>query len=161
MLATLWAIRRYRPETPLPWILFALGNLSFVIGDIIIDVRPDLSSPSVSDAFYLAGYPLVAAGLILLFVHAGGHHRRAAVAEAGIATFAFALFQWTFVMHPALTGSGTYGSRARRRDLSRPATSCCSRASPASSSRPPGASRRSGSSSARSRRSSSVTRSTG
>ena len=44
-------------------------------------------------------------------MHAGGHHRRAAVAEAGIATFAFALIQWTFVMHPALTGSGTYGSR--------------------------------------------------
>ena len=111
VLAILWAVRRYRPETPLPWILFALGNLSFVVGDVIIDVWPNLSSPSVSDAFYLAGYPLVAAGLILLFVHAGGHHRVAAVAEAGIATFAFALIQWTFVMHPALTGSGTYASR--------------------------------------------------
>jgi diguanylate cyclase len=111
VLATLWAVRHYRPETPLPWILFALGNLCFVVGDIITDVWPNLSSPSASDAFYLAGYPLVAAGLILLFVHAGGHHRRAAVAEAAIATFAFALIQWTFVMHPALTGNGSYASR--------------------------------------------------
>jgi signal transduction histidine kinase len=112
VLAILWAIRHYRPETPLPWFLFALGNLSFVIGDIIFDVNPNISSPSVADGFYLAGYPLIAAGLILLFVHAGGHHRRAAVAEAGIATFAFALIQWTFVMHPALMGSGSYASRA-------------------------------------------------
>ena len=111
VLAIFWAIRHYRPDTPLPWILFALGNLSFVIGDIIIDADPNLSSPSVADAFYLLGYPLIAAGLILLFVHAGGHHRFAAIAEAGIATFAFALFQWVFVMHPALTGTGTYGSR--------------------------------------------------
>ena len=111
VLAMLWAVRRYRPETPLPWILFALGNLSFVIGDVIFDLEPDISSPSVADAFYLAGYPLIAAGLILLFVHAGGHHRVAAVAEAGIATFAFALIQWTFVMHPALMGSGSYASR--------------------------------------------------
>ena len=111
VLATLWAVNRYKPRTPLPWILFALGNLSFVIGDMIIDADPDLTSPSVSDAFYLLGYPLVAAGLILLFVHAGGHHRFAAVAEAGIATFAFALFQWVFVMHPALMGSGSYSAR--------------------------------------------------
>jgi signal transduction histidine kinase len=111
VLAMLWAVGRYRPATPLPWILFALGNLSFVIGDVIFDVEPNISSPSVADAFYLAGYPLIAAGLILLFIHAGGHHRRAAVAEAGIATFAFALIQWTFVMHPALTGSGSYASR--------------------------------------------------
>jgi signal transduction histidine kinase len=111
VLATFWAIRRYRPRTPLPWILLALGNLSFAVGDLISDVWPNLSSPSVADAFYLAGYPLVAAGLILLVVHAGGHHRFAAVAEAGIATFAFALFQWVFVMHPALMGSGTYASR--------------------------------------------------
>ena len=111
VLATFWGVNRYRPETPLPWILFALGNLSFVVGDVIIDADPTLTAPSVSDAFYLLGYPLVAAGLILLFVHAGGHHRFAAVAEAGIATFAFALFQWVFVMHPALMGSGSYGAR--------------------------------------------------
>ena len=111
VLAMLWAVGRYRPPTPLPWILFALGNLSFVIGDVIFDAEPNISSPSVADAFYLAGYPLIAAGLILLFIHAGGHHRVAAVAEAGIATFAFALIQWTFVMHPALTGSGSYASR--------------------------------------------------
>jgi signal transduction histidine kinase len=112
VLATLWAVRTYRPATPLPWILFALGNLSFVVADIIFDANPNLPSPSVADAFYLAGYPLIATGLILLFVHAGGHHRFAAVAEAGIATFAFALLQWVFIMHPALNGSGSTGTRA-------------------------------------------------
>jgi signal transduction histidine kinase len=112
VLATLWAVYRYRPRTPWPWILFALGNLAFVVGDIITDIDPDLASPSIADAAYLAGYPLIAAGLILLFVHAGGHHRFAAVAEAGIATFAFALIQWVFVMQPMLDGSGSAASRA-------------------------------------------------
>ena len=112
MLATIWAVYRYRPRTPWPWILFALGNLAFVVGDIITDIEPNLASPSIADAAYLAGYPLIAAGLILLFVHAGGHHRFAAVAEAGIATFAFALIQWVFVMQPMLDGSGSVASRA-------------------------------------------------
>jgi len=111
VVATFWAVIRYRPATPWPWILFALGNLAFVVGDVITDADPSLTSPSVSDAFYLAGYPLVAAGLILLFVHAGGHHRFAAVAEAGIATFAFALIQWVFVMQPMLTGDGSTSAR--------------------------------------------------
>ena len=110
-LVTFWAVIRYRPRTPWPWILFALGNLAFVAGDIITDAEPNLSSPSIADWAYLAGYPLVAAGLILLFVHAGGHHRFAAVAEAGIATFAFALIQWVFVMQPMLSGGGSTAAR--------------------------------------------------
>ena len=112
VLATLWAVYRYRPRTPWPWILFALGNLAFVVGDIITDIEPNLASPSIADAAYLAGYPLIAAGLILLFIGAGGHHRFAAVAEAGIATFAFALIQWVFVMQPMLDGSGSVAERA-------------------------------------------------
>ena len=105
-------IFHYKPETPLPWVLFALGNLSFVIGDMIIDADPE---PVVAvDLRCLLSRSAIRSSrpaLILLFVHAGGHHRFAAVAEAGIATFAFALFQWVFVMHPALMGSGTYASR--------------------------------------------------
>jgi signal transduction histidine kinase len=111
-LVTLVAIRLHRPATPLPWILFAVGNLSFVCGDLLYDADPNASQPSLSDGFYLAGYPLIAAAILILIVRAGGHHRLAAVAEAGIATFAFALFQWVFLMHPTLNGAGTLGERA-------------------------------------------------
>ncbi|MGH3049114.1 MAG: sensor histidine kinase [Gaiellaceae bacterium] len=111
-LALLWGIRLHRPRHALPWILFAAGNAASVTGDLVYDLEPNAVSPAFYDVFYLAAYPLLAAALILLLVHAGGHHRLAAIAEAGIVTFAFALVQWIFLMHPALNGSGGPGARA-------------------------------------------------
>ena len=35
VVATLWSVRQHRPERRLPWILFALGNACFVVGDVI------------------------------------------------------------------------------------------------------------------------------
>jgi signal transduction histidine kinase len=110
-LLTLAAIRMHRPRTPVPWLLFSLATACFVVGDVLYDLRPNASVPSASDGFYLAGYPLLAAALLLLIVYAGGHHRLAAVAEAGVATFALALFQWVYLLHPALDGSGTLAER--------------------------------------------------
>ncbi|MHB8469652.1 MAG: sensor histidine kinase [Gaiellaceae bacterium] len=112
VVATAVALRAYRPARPLPWILFALGNLCSAIGDVLFDVDPNASAPAASDVFYLAAYPFLGAGVVLLLVYAGGHHRLAAIAEAGIATFAFALLQWVFLMQPALAGSGTLAQRA-------------------------------------------------
>lgn len=109
--ATLWGIRRFRPKTPLPWILFALGNTASAVGDTLFDLFPNASTPSAADGFYLASYPLLAGALVILLVRAGGHHRVAALAEAGIATFAFALFQWVFLMEPLLSGGGGTGER--------------------------------------------------
>jgi len=109
---TIYGIRLHRPRTPVPWILFALATVSFVVGDVLYDLYPDAAVPSASDVFYLAGYPLLAAALLLLIVHAGGHHRLAAIAEAGIATFAFALFQWVYLVHPVLRGTGSLAERA-------------------------------------------------
>ena len=102
----------HRPETRLPWILFALGNLSFAVADVIFDVLVDPPVPSAADWFYLAGYPLLAAGLALLVVHAGGHHRVAGVIEAAIVTVAFLLFQWAFVVERIVHGADPAGERA-------------------------------------------------
>src|SRR5579862_5324901 len=93
VLATLLGIRLYRPSATLPWLLFAGGTALFVIGDVLTDTAPTALSSADSEGFYLAGYPLLAAGIFVLVYRAGGHHRLAAIAEAGIATFAFALFQ--------------------------------------------------------------------
>ena len=105
-LAILWAIRRHRPARPLPWILFALGNTCFVIGDVIglFEMNPPV--PSAADVFYLAGYPLFAAGLLLLMFSAGGRSRVAALVDAGIVAFAFAIVQWLAVMGPAIQSGG-------------------------------------------------------
>jgi signal transduction histidine kinase len=106
------SIRLNRPDYPLPWLLFAAGNLAFAIADVIFNHLINPPTPSVADWFYLAGYPLVVAGLILLVVHAGGHHRIPALGEAAIVTFAFALFQWVWIVDGIVGGSGSAAHRA-------------------------------------------------
>src|SRR5207237_1086037 len=59
-------VRRNRPSLRLPWLLFALGNLFFAVADIIFNILVNPPVPSVADAFYLGGYPLLAVGLLLL-----------------------------------------------------------------------------------------------
>jgi signal transduction histidine kinase len=68
--------------------------------------------PSAADWVYLAAYPLLATGLVMLLVKAGGHHRRAALGEAVIFTCAFALFQWVFIVDDIVNGPGSLGERA-------------------------------------------------
>jgi signal transduction histidine kinase len=107
-------VRLHKPEAPLPWLLFALGNLCFAVADIIFNFAYNGAPPvpSVADAFYLAGYPLLVLGLVLLLVRAGSHHRTAALGEVAIVTVAFALVQWVFVMSAIVSGDGSAGERA-------------------------------------------------
>jgi signal transduction histidine kinase len=107
VLAILLAIRVHRPRLALPWVLFATGNGFFVIGDVVAGIQGDAPPPTVPDGFYLTGYPLVAAGLLLLMLSAGGRQRIAAIVDTAIFTVAFALVQWIFVMGPAVRGSGS------------------------------------------------------
>ena len=111
-LAILLGVRLNRPVYPLPWLLFAMGNLFFAVADIIFNQLVNPPTPSVADWFYLAGYPVLAAGLVLLLIHSGAHRRFAALGEASIVTFAFALFQWVWIVDRILDGSGSAGSRA-------------------------------------------------
>jgi two-component system, cell cycle response regulator len=57
-------------EDRLPWSLVGLGLLFWVIGDLYYELAfasvDEVPFPSVADAFYLAFYPLVYAGLALL-----------------------------------------------------------------------------------------------
>jgi signal transduction histidine kinase len=108
--ANILGIRLYRPRTVAPWLFFALGTTMFVTADILSDALP--ARLALNEAFYLAGYPMLAAGLLVLIYRAGGHHRLAAIDEAGIATFAFAIFQWVYVTRPALNGSGSLLTRS-------------------------------------------------
>jgi signal transduction histidine kinase len=110
--AIVWGVRLNRPGYPLPWLLFAAGNLFFAVADIIFNHLVNPPVPSVADWFYLGGYPLLAAGLVLLLVHAGGHRRIPAIGEAAIVTFAFALFQWVWVVDDIVDGGGSAMHRA-------------------------------------------------
>jgi signal transduction histidine kinase len=101
-----------RPRSALPWLLFALGMTCFAVGDILFNVLNPETIPSAADWVYLAAYPLLAVGLVLLLVEAGGHHRTAAIGEALIFTCAAALVLWCFVVSDILHGDGSALERA-------------------------------------------------
>src|SRR5437867_2962034 len=56
-------VLRYRPERPLPWVLFGVGMTSYVTADVIFYTYQDLLHrdvfPSLADVFYLAAYPFL------------------------------------------------------------------------------------------------------
>jgi signal transduction histidine kinase len=106
VIATLWAVRLRQPERRLPWILLALGNGLFVVGDLIGIVESNPPAVSVADVAYLAGYPLLVAGLLILMFAAGGHTRLPALGDAAIVAFAFAIIQWVCVIGPAVRSGG-------------------------------------------------------
>jgi signal transduction histidine kinase len=91
----------------LAWRLFAVGLLASVIADAIsgyyevaLDKEPPV--PSVADAFYLAGYPLLLAGIFLLLRDLGSIKTRVAVLDAVIVTVAAGMVQWIFFVEPYL-----------------------------------------------------------
>lgn len=105
VVAILVGVRRYRPARAAAWYLFCAGAALFVVGDEIWTVQEsffgvEVPFPSVADAFYLGGYPFMAAGL-LLFVHgraAGGD--RAAFIDTAIVTVGGGVLVWVFLVAP-------------------------------------------------------------
>ncbi|WP_367323374.1 putative bifunctional diguanylate cyclase/phosphodiesterase [Streptomyces sp. HUAS ZL42] len=94
-----------RPAHRLPWLLLAAGNLTFAAGEatqiILIDLlQEEMPFPSLADGFYLAAYPLYAAGL-LGFVHwRTGWRDRASLVDALTLTVGLALLSWLFLIDP-------------------------------------------------------------
>jgi signal transduction histidine kinase len=85
--------------TSVPWLLFAAGNALFSVGDNISNaLGGSPPAPSAADWFYLAGYPVIAAGFVLLLWSVGGHRRLPALVDAAIVTVAFLLVQWVYLI---------------------------------------------------------------
>ncbi|GAA2629729.1 hypothetical protein GCM10010307_20810 [Streptomyces vastus] len=94
-----------RPAHRLPWLLLAAGNFAFAAGQatqiILIELLDEaIPFPSIADGFYLAAYPLYAAGL-LGFVHWRTSWRdRASLVDALTLTVGLALLSWLFLIDP-------------------------------------------------------------
>jgi signal transduction histidine kinase len=89
----------------LAWHLFALGLLCQVAGDAIfavyeVQLGREPPSPSIADAFYLAGYPLLALGVFLVLRRLGGQTSRAAVLDSVVIFCGVVLAQWIFFIDP-------------------------------------------------------------
>src|SRR5581483_9669705 len=111
VVAILWSIRHWRLQPSLPWLVFALGNVLFVAGDIAFDISPYAAQPAIADSLYLLAYPLYAAVPVILIVRSGSHRRIGALTDAAIVTLAFVVFEWIFVMEPNLHSSTALGAR--------------------------------------------------
>src|SRR5262245_52869631 len=108
--------RLHRPSLRLPWYLFAAGLLAFAAGDVLFNLytfvwHRDPPVPSVADVFYLAGYPFLTAGLILLVRCLRREERRGGRIDAAMLIVAFALCQWVFIIED-LTDTGSVAERA-------------------------------------------------
>jgi len=97
-------VARHRPERPLPWYLFATGLLSYVTADIIFYTYQDILHlevfPSAADVFYLAAYPFLMAGLLLLIRSRSPGADRASLLDALVVTVGLGMVSWVFLVGP-------------------------------------------------------------
>jgi len=108
--ASVAGARLFKPSLRLPWYLFGAGLLAFTVGDVLFNLysfvwHRDPPVPSVADVFYLAGYPFLTVGLVLLVRCLRREERRGGRVDAAMLIVAFALCQWIFIMQDRLHGS--------------------------------------------------------
>jgi len=94
-----------RPRRRLPWWLATSGVAALMLGDMTYDVLTgplgyDNPFPSVADALYLAMYPLIAGGLLLIIRARSPLGDREAFLDACIVTVAVGLPVWVFLAEP-------------------------------------------------------------
>src|SRR5712691_1121764 len=80
------AVNSVRHRLAEPWLVYLVAGLAAVGAYFLL---PPV--PSAADVFYLAGYPLIAAGIAVLFLGFGARERRAGLIDAALLTVAFAL----------------------------------------------------------------------
>jgi len=85
------------------WLLIGCGQLLFSAADATFAIQNHAFGldpfPSVADALYLAGYPAIALGLVLL-LRGRGARGWAAVLDATIVATCIGLVSWVFLMQP-------------------------------------------------------------
>lgn len=100
----------HRPVRPGPWVLIGAGVLLWVVGDIAYATYDlsgqDVPFPSVADALYLAGYPVLAAGLGVALRRTGVRDS-VAWQDAGIGVLAAGVLGWEWLIEPVLTEPDT------------------------------------------------------
>jgi diguanylate cyclase (GGDEF)-like protein len=100
-----------RHRAPLPpvlalaagWACFVAGDLLFAVYDVILHDTP---FPSPADVLYLAGYPLLAAGVLALSRRRQPRGDQVALIDAGIVTVSFTTLAWVYLIGP-YTNDGT------------------------------------------------------
>jgi signal transduction histidine kinase len=105
VVATIVGARRNSPEHRLPWYLFALAMALFVSGDVFSYnytrfFGAELPFPSIADAFYLALYPGLIAGMVLLVRRRSPGLDVASLIDSLIVAVGVGTISWIYLMAP-------------------------------------------------------------
>ena len=105
VIAIVVGVRCHRPPAPLAWYLLASGVATFILGDNLYTFRTIIQHaetvfPSYVDVVYLAVYPLLVAGLVVLLRHRSPGRDRAAAIDATIIAASLGLVSWVLLIAP-------------------------------------------------------------
>ncbi|MGH9177354.1 MAG: EAL domain-containing protein [Acidimicrobiales bacterium] len=109
VVAGLVGVLRHRPEHRAPWLFFVAGLAVFLAGDAFFYFyklvrHVDRPFPSLADACYLASYPLLATGLLLIQRRRTPGGDRTSLIDAAIVGTASGVLAWVYLMAPSLAG---------------------------------------------------------
>jgi len=107
VLAVVIGIRRHRPVSRVPWWCFVVGLGLFWLGDVYTYSYPKLLHhevpfPSFGDGLYVAVYPMLMAGLLLLVRRRNPQRKARGGIDATIMTLGLALPSWSALIAPYL-----------------------------------------------------------
>jgi diguanylate cyclase (GGDEF)-like protein/PAS domain S-box-containing protein len=110
-------IKIQKPTARLAWWLFVAGQFLFFGGDLYTYSYPKLFGaevgfPSTGDALYLAVYPALMGGLLVLVRRRNPRRDPAALIDALILTVGFGLLSWAFVIAPNIHVAGSFMVKA-------------------------------------------------
>lgn len=102
--AVWWGVARNRPRPRAAWVLLGLSQAVYALADAAFYtahyVLGRTDYPSIADALYLAHYPLVVAGLVVLVRARRSGRDLAGLLDAASLTVVAALLSWVFVLGP-------------------------------------------------------------
>jgi diguanylate cyclase (GGDEF)-like protein/PAS domain S-box-containing protein len=110
--AIVYGVRRNRPNAPVAWWFLGGGVLLFITGDTSykfwhqIIGQQNIPFPSFIDAIYIAMYPVLAVGLLLLARARVPGGNRASLLDSLTITLGVGLLSWTFLIGPSVRGPG-------------------------------------------------------
>jgi diguanylate cyclase (GGDEF)-like protein/PAS domain S-box-containing protein len=105
VLAIAAGVRLHHPRAKLAWGCVALGFVLFWLGDVYTYSYPllldrDVPFPSLGDAAYLAVYPALIAGVVILERRRSRRADRGSAIDAAIMTVGLALPSWVWLIAP-------------------------------------------------------------
>jgi len=110
VVAMLVGVRRNHPLHRRGWFLMAAGTAIWVMGDTLYAWYSDVAFiepfPSLADVFYLAAYPVLAAGLLVLARSRGAERQPTALLDSAILTAGLGVLSWVFLIEPTWTADG-------------------------------------------------------